>query len=465
MRLSALTVALLVAGGIGCDDMSNGGSTVGTNSNNGDNGDGAAAPADMSTGGGGDMAMPGGGDGGGQGDMGPTFGGPGPWPLDDLKIYGSADGLGGGLIDANPDEAQNIWAANGETLYVLRPGSTTFQAFTAADGLHIGPFTDYDNNPNETRITAIAGGAGGQVYVGYFGYEGNPDPFSDTEANKELGNGDDVKLNASGSIGIERLLFRCDAERGAGCWENRSPRRIIYSHQGIAAGHSWWGFNHGVTHVLGDDFGDHVHPEVWYTPSTPGAQGEEKLGEFYGIAPDASGNLWMAGRYGVGLQPWNPIPHGPAGTDPAGDQWVSGHFIWAFTTDTSDHSLGDPNGPYVTRGYTENNRGAAVTPDGKLWLARLGGGLVSWDPATRNYNTIQRYSQVPSDLMDVQADPDGTLWLVNSTGALFRFNPASGALQTWPGVSGVTRIYVDTMVTPRAVYVSMSGGLAVIRAK
>ena len=56
-------------------------------------------------------------------------------------------------------------------------------------------------------------------------------------------------------------------------------------------------------------------------------------------------------------------------------------------------------------GYQENNRGAAVTPDGKLWLARLGGGLVSWDPATRNYNTIQHWSQVPSDLMDVQADP------------------------------------------------------------
>ena len=67
--------------------------------------------------------------------------------------------------------------------------------------------------------------------------------------------------------------------------------------------------------------------------------------------------------------------------------------------------------------------------------------------------------------MDVQADPDGTLWLVTSGGALLRFDPASGSVQTWPGVSGVTRIYVDSTVTPRAVYVSMSGGLAVIRAK
>jgi hypothetical protein len=410
------------------------------------------------------MGLGGGGGGGGGGgvtvtDMGKM--GPGPWPLADLTTYGAAQGLGGGIIDATPDEAQNIWAANGTTLYLLRPGSSTFQAFTAADGLHIGPFTDPYGNATQTSITAIAGGAPGQVYVGYYGYESD-DPFNDTEAQKELGNGDDVHVDASGKITITRLLFRCDAERGAGCWENRSPRRIIYSHTGVAAGHSWWGFNHGVTHVLGDDFGDHVHPEVWYTPATPGAEGEEKLGEFYGIAPDANGNLWMAGRYGVGLQPWNPVPHG---SDPSADEWVSGSFIWAFTTDTSDHALGWPNGPYVTRGYTENNRGAAVTPDGKLWLARLGGGLVSWDPKTNNYNTIQHYGAVPSDLLDVQADPDGTLWLVTSGGSLLRFDPGSGALQTWPGVSGVTRIYVDTMVTPRAVYVSMSGGLAVIRAK
>ena len=60
---------------------------------------------------------------------------------------------------------------------------------------------------------------------------------------------------------------------------------------------------------------------------------------------------------------------------------------------------------------------------------------------------------------------DGTLWLVTSGGALLRFDPSSGALQTWPGVSGVTRIYMDSTVTPRAVYAAMSGGLAVIRAK
>ncbi|MCA1663506.1 MAG: hypothetical protein LC659_04435, partial [Myxococcales bacterium] len=209
-----------------------------------DAGGGGAGGVDMG-GNGGAGGVDGGGGGGGGVDMGPI--GPGPWPVADLTIYGSAQGLGGGIVDANPDEAQNIWAANGETLYVLRPGSSTFQAYTAADGLHIGPFTDPYGNANETRITAIAGGAPNQVYVGYYGYETEGNPFLDTEAQKELGNGDDVKLAAGGKLGITRLLFRCDAERAAGCWENRSPRRIIYSHLGVAAGHSWWGFNHGVT--------------------------------------------------------------------------------------------------------------------------------------------------------------------------------------------------------------------------
>ena len=72
--------------------------------------------------------------------------GPGPWPLDDLRSTARRRASAAASSTPTPTTAQNIWAANGETLYVLRPGSTTFQAFTAADGLHIGPFTDPDGN-------------------------------------------------------------------------------------------------------------------------------------------------------------------------------------------------------------------------------------------------------------------------------------------------------------------------------
>jgi hypothetical protein len=448
MRLSVLTAAFLVVGGIGCSSTSHPGSSGTTSTGNGDNGNDGGVATDMGAGGAGGVDMAGGGGGGtGGGDMAMGIG-PGPWPLADLTIYGSAQGLGGGILDANPDEGQNIWAANGTTLYVLRPGSATFQAFTASDGLHIQPFTDPYGQSNLTRITAIAGGRANEVMVGYYGYETLGNPYDDTDEQKALGNGDRVTVGSDGKLSIVRYGFRCDFEGANGCWENRSPRRIVYAHSGVAAGRSFWGFNHGVSHVADDVFGDHVHPEIWYHNADGSVT--EKLGEFYGVAVTPTGDLWMAGRYGVGLQPFNPVSH---------QAWVQGHFIWAFTSDTSDHSLDVP------AGYTENNRGAAVTSDGTVWLARLGGGLASWDPSTRNYGTMRTWGQVPSDLLDVQADPDGTLWLVTSGSALLRFDPASGSVTTWPGVSGVTRIYVDSTVTPRAVYASMSSGVAVIRAK
>ncbi len=440
MRLHVFAAAFLVAGGIGCSSSGQVGSPVTPTGQPGAPGDGGN---DAGVGDGGDVGVPdlGGSDGSAPADLANPAG---PWPVADLTIYGAAQGLGA-ILDANPDDAQNIWAASNDTLYLLRPGATMFQKFTAADGLHIQPFTDPYGNPAMTWITAIAGGPGGQVFVGYYGYETLGNPYLDTEAQKELGNGDRVTVGSDGKLGIVRYLFRCDYEGANGCWEDRSPRRILYAHTGTAAGHVFFGFNHGVAHVFNDMFGDHVHPEVWYQPTN-----EEKLGEFYGLAVLPTGDLWMAGRYGVGLQPWNPVPH---------FDWVNGHFIYAFTTDTPDHSLDVPVG------YVENNRGAAVTPDGTLWLARQNGGLASWNPASKTYGAIQHWGQVPSDLRDVQADPDGTLWLVTSGGSLLRFDPGSGALQTWPGVGGVTRIYVDSTVTPRAVYAAMSGGLAVIRAK
>ena len=84
-----------------------------------------------------------------------------------------------------------IWAATRDTLYVLKPGHTTFQPYTASDGLHIGPFIDPGNNPNTTWITAIAAGHANEVFVGYYGYESD-NPYQDTEAQKELGNADKV---------------------------------------------------------------------------------------------------------------------------------------------------------------------------------------------------------------------------------------------------------------------------------
>jgi hypothetical protein len=374
----------------------------------------------------------------------------GPWPVADLTVYNGAQGLGP-IFDASPDDAQNIWAATQDTLYLLQPGRSTFLKFTAADGLHIGPFIDPDGHPNTTWITAIAGGHANEVFVGYYGYETYGNPFLDTEAQKELGNADKVTFDpASGKITITRYLFRCDYAAGAGCWEDRSPRRMVFAHSGVAAGRLFIGFNHGVSHVFNDSFGDHVHPEIWY--HYPDGTVGMKLGEHYGIAVDPNGNCWMAGRYGAGLQPFNPVPY---------QKWVDGKFIYAFTIFGPGHSLDVP------AGYTENDSGVAVMPAGDVYISSFNRGLTHWDPAASggNYTTMSQVSGAPSGIRDIAADVDGTLWIVDTGGGVSRYNPANSQLMAWPGVGGAHRVVDDTTVTPRAIYLAMDSGLAVIRAK
>ncbi|HET9846549.1 MAG TPA: hypothetical protein VFQ02_12400, partial [Nitrospira sp.] len=90
----------------------------------------------------------------------------------DLTVYGSAQSLAGTVIDASPDDAQNIWAVTPDALYVLRPGETTYRRFTAADGLHVQTYTDPSNGQQTvSNITAMAGGIANEVFVGYRGYE------------------------------------------------------------------------------------------------------------------------------------------------------------------------------------------------------------------------------------------------------------------------------------------------------
>jgi hypothetical protein len=411
---------------------------------------GASGGADSSTGGG-DL-------GGSGGDLGAccdmNVNPAGPWPVADLTVYGAAQGLPGGIIDASQDDAQNIWAVSADALYLLRPGQTTFTKFTAADGLHIGPFTDPAGRPNTTSITAVAGGHANEVFVGYYGYEGDGDPYLDTLAQKQLGNADKVTVDAAGKLTVTRYYFKCDYEGGNGCWENRSPRRMLYAHSGVAAGHLFLGMNHGVTHVFNDDFGDHIHPSVWYV--APDGSRTQKLGEFYGLALTPAGDLWVSGRYAVGLQTWNPVPR---------FSWVDGKFKYAFTIYTANHEMDTvPN-------YKEEGRGVGITPDGTVWFASFTMGLSSWNPVTAagNYTQVRRWNTTPglptSEITDLTADLDGTLWLTTHAGALLRFDPASNTVVAWPGVSGARRIVIDTTVTPRALYVSMDGGLAVIRAK
>lgn len=398
----------------------------------------------------------------------PTITPAGPWPVMDLAIYSSSQGLIGEVIDAGPDDAQNMWVATPDSLYVLQPGRTAFRRLTAADGLHVQTFTDEFGRQTVSSITALAGGRANEVFVGYRGYEEEIPPpapprccvpnadFSDPRW--AMGQGDKVTMNPDGTIQIRRYLFLCD--NNANCWEERSVRRMIFGHSGTAAGHLFVGFDHGITHVFNDTFGDHTHVQtIWHYPDGRNVQ---RMGEQYGLALFPNGNVLTAGAYGVGMQPWNPDPKA----------WVDGSFVWAFTTSGPAESYNTgPHSLVVPSGYREDNRGAAVSPDGTAWWVGLLTGLSSYNHtvARGNHSFIRTWNQVPglptSGLIDIAADPDGTLWIVDNSGRLLRFNPTTATVQVWPGVSSVRRIVMDTTVIPRALYVSMgTNGLAVIRA-
>jgi hypothetical protein len=398
----------------------------------------------------------------------PPGGVAGPWPVADLTLYASTQGLNGTIIDAGSDEAQNIWAATPDTLYVLRPGQTTFTPFTASNGLHIQSITD-TNGTTVSNITALAGGHSNEVFLGYRGYEATippPAPPSCCEPNADfsdprwhLGQADKVTLNLDGTIAVRRYEFLCDATTN--CWEERSARRMTFGHSGTAAGHLFIGFDHGVVHVANDTWGDHIHVETKWHYSD--GRIVTKQGEQYGLAIFPNGDLLTASGYGVGVQSWNVDPKA----------WVLGPFVWAMTTygpaepyNNGEHDLAVP------AEYREANRGAAITPDGTSWWVSTTTGLSSYNHsiAQFDFSQVRHYVSVPglpaTGLVDIAADPDGSLWIVDSSGRLLRFDPSASTVQVWPGVSSVRRVVMDTTVTPRAVYVSMGNqGLAVIRAK
>lgn len=393
----------------------------------------------------------------------------GPWPVTDLTTYTSAQGLIGEVIDAGPDDAHNIWVATPDSLYVLQPGRTTFKRFTAADGLHVQSFTDPDGRPAVSNITAMAGGHAGEVFVGYRGFEGEIPPpapprccvpnadFSDPRW--ALGQADKVTLNPDGTIQIRRYLFRCD--NNANCWEETSVRRMVFAHQGTAAGHLFIGFDHGVTHVFNDTFGDHTHVQTYWHYQD--GRDVQRMGEQYGLSVYPNGDLLTAGAYGVGLQPFN--------TDP--QAWVVGRFVWAFTTNgPAEPYNGGPHSLLVPEGYREDNRGAAVTPDGTAWWVSIRTGLSSYNHgiARGNYSLTRTWDNVPglptSGLLDIAADPDGTLWIIDGSRQLLRFDSTNLTVRVWPGIFNARRVVMDATVVPRALYVSMgTNGLAVIRAK
>jgi hypothetical protein len=228
-------------------------------------------------------------------------------------------------------------------------------------------------------------------------------------------------------------------------WEDPSARRLLYVHDGPAAGHLFMGMNHGVDHVYQDVAGDHVHVEVYYP------DGSGSYGQWYGLAVvPSTGELWTCGKEACGLEQWIADPNA----------WVMGRYRYAFTVFTADHSLN------VAQGYREDFVGTALAPDGTVYFLSKAFGLASWLPGGSGYADVRAIS-VPGlgAPVDVAADPDGTLWIAD-TGQVLRYDPASGTATPFSVPSAdIRRLTMDARATPRTLYISTGDGLAVYRGK
>jgi sugar lactone lactonase YvrE len=118
----------------------------------------------------------------------------------------------------------------------------------------------------------------------------------------------------------------------------------------------------------------------------------------------------------------------------------------------------------------------SVAPDGKVWFSSatyytgdIAYGVAAWTGRSfRHYDPEAEIGMAERPVSDLIALPDGRLVLSGPNSGLMFWNPATGQGQRYQVEQGlpddrVLRMYLDTMVSPPALYISTAGGGAVLR--
>ena len=430
------------------------------------------------------------------------FGGPGPWGLDNRQ-FGAADGiLEQPVVGFSTDEAQNQWVATHSGLYLMKPGDKTFRRYGVQDGLHLpgNPVSYCDSSfaggdrmcpilgvAADPGISEIAGGAPGEVFVGYFGLDDGSQDWSDP--NRHTGKLDRVRLKPDGSLQVDR--FDLVSSNTPEFWHNRTVQRLLYDH--VLHPHELFvGTNHGVDRILPDKFrapaqnewflkadadwlSDHLHPQVCYHHACGTSERDLMLGDWKGLAFSSDGNLWVGGRWTAGqirwtqdLASWVARPGDQIYAVAFGDPYVSGQC-------NAEGFCNQPVYMVDREGDTISVQSVAVAADGRVWFASgrtttvdNPRGLAVWDGKTFHYYGTGAAGMAETDVRDMIALPDGRLVLAGSSTGLVLWNPQSGAsvplrAPQWIPDDHVLRIELDRMVDPPALHVATWGGAAALR--
>jgi hypothetical protein len=442
------------------------------------------------------------------------FGTAGPWPVANVT-YGGADGIQESpVVGLTTDESQNRWAATPQALYLLRPGEKTFHRYGVADGLHLdgNPVSYCDDHPMASAsdhcggsvskgsghaVTKIVGGAPDEVFVGYSGDDGDgtiqcpPKDVTLVDAGADYcdparhsGKVDRVRVGPDGKLTVDRMDLVAN-HQGGNFWHDRTVQRLAFDH--LVHAHTLYvGTNHGVTLIFPDRFrnpspgewydsaysewmGDHLHARVCDPGPCPAVEGPQRMGDWAGLAVDANGSLWHAGRWSAGLITWtaNPLDWcsrgGGAFALAFGDPYPRPPDGAGFTNEPVFRVAREGDSPHLT--------GVAVCPDGRVWFSSSGpssgtGDTVAvWDGHAFTSYPATALGLGGSAVRDVACLPDGRIVLGGyHTGAVV-YDPAkktSTPLSGLPG-SDVWDLQVDPMVSPPTLHVATDGGAAAIR--
>ncbi|MBI5542312.1 MAG: hypothetical protein HY901_00360 [Deltaproteobacteria bacterium] len=376
-------------------------------------------------------------------------------------FYGTSQGGPSQVRGVTADEGGNVWVAGGaQGLYLLRPGSRTFERFTQGDGLYaVGTF----------EVISVSGGPAGTVFVGYQGWDPPGDYGCEDEWDRPDGidpapsvykSGDADRVTLSGG-GIQVQHYDISSPTGFVAAEPRGREKLCTVYRILYDAHSqsvWFGGNHA--YAWGDPASarvmEHAHPLLNGFVSETIDHEYALTGGYYGLAVEPTGDLWVGGIYRSQRCPAGLKGSGFWDCESQGSL-SSGEYALDWWPDLV-HVDSRP------RQRTDDRvSGLARGLDGSLWIGSFVNGLARRLP-DGEVELITAGLVDPNRVSSVAVDPsDGSVWVGATRGGLTRIHGT--VLKAWDGSvlggrasSEITDIQVDRSGTSRRILVAFRNG-------
>lgn len=374
-------------------------------------------------------------------------------------FYGQEQGAPHDALGITEDEGGNVWVAGGEEgLFLLRPGASTFEHFTMADGLR--PYGYLKNGkapvgPKYLKVIAVAGGPPGTVFVGYEGQ-------GDCESNYYLGKARDPNIYKSGDADKVTLtptglqVVHYDISSGPGVVSSEaggrekicSVRRIVWDK---AHGNLWFGANHAFAWGDPDYLGnptcngqrscsgvlEHTHPYITAKDAT--GHPFRLTDAYYGVAVRPDGDVWFGGANRTTRFRFMTVKT-PRDFELARKQSENRSAI-KNRIDVWPDKVDEVGIPGPQDRVDDNVSGLALMPDGSVWVSSFAWGLARMDATgvVKQYTLNTGADRFVSALARDPADDSvwaGLRWggglnrLKGDT--VWRYGPALGARAALP---------------------------------